>query len=973
MAYYLFNTKLNEVLELSANFEEYKNLLKSGSFRKPTVSERIEYIKGKQKQSIIDSYSYKDGMLDVYFSAPEGRKDGHSTVADLLIKHCMQNGVYLNRNYTGQKIGLLYNHPIHINTLKTPYKIIYTGFESSVMPEEWKEYLNQANEVWTFSKYCQKVMKKTLKVDSKVFYHGIDTETFVPDPDKKDPDKVIFLHYDAFKWRKGWDLVLEAFNRKFENNLNAELWLKTTSKKGIPIAYDNIKCLKNDCTQSDLAEIMQKSDIFVFPSRGEGFGMPALEAIACNVECITINEHGISDYFDKRYFKGSKGKPIPARYDADRYKNKPLGNMYEMAIDDIANYMEQLYKKIHADKKAKRQGNKDLRQYALQYSSETHIKYIADRLKEIGNTNIKNDKPVLSLIVLTYNALDYTKKCLKSIKDNSLVDYEIIVIDNNSTDGTQDYLTSYLPDNFKNYRLVLNTENKGVAGGRNQGINLSNGIYCVFLDNDTEVSRGWDKTILNHFINNPEVWVVGHGGNHVYNYAPLVFKTPNKSHPVNYVDVVAGYCFAFPKYIIDLIGNQFEGLGRFWHEDLEFCGRVTKYGKRIIEDRNIPIVHYEHKSAGNNVKSHDEIKRIHLGFNEKAKKTGLRLLDKNIVTIFRGLNDPYSAYTIIADNLTKHLRDLGLVVLRKETIPFDLCGVSKSFYLCNAFYISYNGYSIGYMHQENDVAPAEWRHDLDTLDYAYVCSNFSKLAIERIGLIKNNLINTSLTGYDDRLFNVYVKPCQEIPRTKVKINSKFNILSVGASQPRKGTDILIKAFAEEFKKDEPVRLIIKNYNYGKHFWILEEIAKYPDAPEIIPVYQDWKFEELASFYRAIADNGIIVSSHRAEGVGMTLLEAVACGCDAIYSNFGGAVETMEGTGAMAINGTLTDSSFHNNLAEPFYNDDEAPKWFDPDIDELKKALRYKYEHRENNINIKAIEKWTFKNRALDMYNSLMKL
>ena len=75
-----------------------------------------------------------------------------------------------------------------------------------------------------------------------------------------------------------------------------------------------------------------------------------------------------------------------------------------------------------------------------------------------------------SIIVVTYNNLSYTKKCLQSINRYTEANtYEIIVVDNNSEDGTYNWLKKQ-----KNIRLILNNQNYGYPYACNQGIKIAN-------------------------------------------------------------------------------------------------------------------------------------------------------------------------------------------------------------------------------------------------------------------------------------------------------------------------------------------------------------------------------------------------------------------------------------------------------------------------------------------------------------------
>ena len=102
----------------------------------------------------------------------------------------------------------------------------------------------------------------------------------------------------------------------------------------------------------------------------------------------------------------------------------------------------------------------------------------------------------LSIITLTYNNLHYTKKYIESLYKNTK-DFELILVDNGSTDGTVDYIKS-LP--YNNIKLIINEENLGYAKGNNQGIAAAEGEYIGFLNNDILLPSNWFDEIEKVFI-----------------------------------------------------------------------------------------------------------------------------------------------------------------------------------------------------------------------------------------------------------------------------------------------------------------------------------------------------------------------------------------------------------------------------------------------------------------------------------------
>ena len=106
---------------------------------------------------------------------------------------------------------------------------------------------------------------------------------------------------------------------------------------------------------------------------------------------------------------------------------------------------------------------------------------------------------VLSIIICTYNRVDFLKKCidsiLKQISTNNGI--EIVVIDNNCNDGTKEYINS-LNSTYINYFLETK---QGLSHARNKGIEVSKGGFLAFVDDDATIDEKWLKSLLYHLKN----------------------------------------------------------------------------------------------------------------------------------------------------------------------------------------------------------------------------------------------------------------------------------------------------------------------------------------------------------------------------------------------------------------------------------------------------------------------------------------
>ncbi len=103
-------------------------------------------------------------------------------------------------------------------------------------------------------------------------------------------------------------------------------------------------------------------------------------------------------------------------------------------------------------------------------------------------------KPIISIIVPVYNAQNYIKKCLDSILNQDINDFEIIVINDDSYDTTSEILKTYA----KNEKIVLinNVDNIGVGETRNKGVLFARGKYIGFVDNDDWIEKNYFSSMV---------------------------------------------------------------------------------------------------------------------------------------------------------------------------------------------------------------------------------------------------------------------------------------------------------------------------------------------------------------------------------------------------------------------------------------------------------------------------------------------
>ena len=123
-------------------------------------------------------------------------------------------------------------------------------------------------------------------------------------------------------------------------------------------------------------------------------------------------------------------------------------------------------------------------------------------------------KDLVSIIIPCFNAIEYTKQCIESVLLQTDINYELILINNGSTDGTKKYfdkLQNKLKLNkcLKKVTIIQSTKNLGVAKALNLGISKSIGKYICYINNDVIVTKDWLRKIVKAANSDEKIGAVG--------------------------------------------------------------------------------------------------------------------------------------------------------------------------------------------------------------------------------------------------------------------------------------------------------------------------------------------------------------------------------------------------------------------------------------------------------------------------------
>lgn len=198
----------------------------------------------------------------------------------------------------------------------------------------------------------------------------------------------------------------------------------------------------------------------------------------------------------------------------------------------------------------------------------------------------------LSIIIVNYNGEHFLRDCLISLK-NSVhhLNYEIIFVDNGSTDNSLPLLKELAPE----ARLIQNEENRGFCKANNQGLAIYRGRYALLLNTDTIVTDGALDRMVAFMDANPKVGALGpkllNTDGTVQHQGGILAKKFWRSRMPLPVDYVIGAALLVRREVINRIGMLDENFF-FSNEDLDWCRRMRKNGWPVYFFPQAEIIHH---------------------------------------------------------------------------------------------------------------------------------------------------------------------------------------------------------------------------------------------------------------------------------------------------------------------------------------------------------------------------------------------
>jgi len=278
----------------------------------------------------------------------------------------------------------------------------YSMFETNSIPLEWVKGCNRLDRLFVpthFNKQTFTNAGVTIPIDVLPF--GIDTEFFNPNATKFKtfPKTFNFLSVCLMSARKSYELIIRAFLELFAENSDVSLLLRWYLNPENPDDYkviqnyikkirDEMKIytgnifIVNQVEESMMNSLYTSSNVLLAPFRGEGWGLPIIEALACEVPVIATNWGGVTEYLteEESLLLDYKLSPVPKNQRADYWMNIAgnEGHLWaEPNYEQLKEYMIEAYKFHPIYKiKAKKIRKKLIENFQWEHSAKKLLNYL---------------------------------------------------------------------------------------------------------------------------------------------------------------------------------------------------------------------------------------------------------------------------------------------------------------------------------------------------------------------------------------------------------------------------------------------------------------------------------------------------------------------------------------------------------------------------------------------------------------------
>ena len=555
-----------------------------------------------------------------------------------------------------------------------------------------------------------------------------------------------------------------------------------------------------------------------------------------------------------------------------------------------------------------------------------------------------------SVIVLTWNGLEVTRRCVESILGMTAhPDFEVMVVDNGSTDGTVEYLRG-----VAGIGLIENGQNLGFVGGNNAGIRAST-RDVVLLNNDTEIIQAdWLARMQELACSSADIGIVGcrlvnaegdlvHAG--TYMPVPSFWgqEYPGDEKDIGQyvrdreVDGVIAACVYIKRELIEKIGLLDEDYFSYF-EDTDYCLKARESGYRVFCCGGVTVKHLENAST--------DLNRMDFsGTFKQSRETFLKkwngYYDSRYThrLTWRSYISGGGAYPRLSSKILTALDvagvDVNLAFLegadRAELDDFRINDMKNRgadrdrpqvvFAPPTELSSADGAYNIGYVSTPYDRFPDEWVGGINRMDEVWVPSEFQREAALASGVKRE--VAVVPFGVDPDYLHPAIKA--------YPLGDRFTFLAPIDWGPGFASETLLRAFTDEFGEDENAVLVVKvtSPSPGAEVEQAVEALNLPldRAPVVFVVDHDVPGYQAGCLYRS-ADCLVLVQT--ASDAGLAAAEALSCGVPVIATGWGSVEALLDAEGAFAIDCELVPATA------------VGLKTARPDYEHLRRLLRRLY-------------------------------
>ncbi|MDA8205278.1 MAG: glycosyltransferase [Thermaerobacter sp.] len=587
-----------------------------------------------------------------------------------------------------------------------------------------------------------------------------------------------------------------------------------------------------------------------------------------------------------------------------------------------------------------------------------------------------NKTPILWIYMVCYNAQTYSMRAVESLLSRTVTPHVLHVLDNGSTDATWSWLQPLgrqLPEQIHAYRVP---ENLGAQGGKqwllDQAPPPADALIAI-VDNDIEVFPGWDEPIVAWFAAHPEAGIVGAQGyrlQHVGDHRAIrpVYPGPDPAP----ADVITGFLTLLSATVWQASGYRYTGsLNGYWHHDDDLCLHVAAQGYTQYVWPHPAVIHYGSQSSQTvpglltPSAAHTNQQALLAQWREKQWIDGSGspvrfrpVPEYPIVTWEGALLQPHSLAQVNRQSLKALIAAEPEVqwawrpIDGREQEPWNyddgwtLWSHRESLAVSSAVEVRHrypprwdrpSGETGLVLIQpwEYQTVPPGMVQGLNQADQVWVPSTYVA-DVYRTAHVDASKIRVIPNGVDLTRFT------PEGRRLSVGDPDRVTFLYVGGLLPRKGYDVLWKAYLTAFVVSDPVQLVIRDVGTGTVYAVeavrqqLLQRSADPSLPRVIMLTCDLSERDLAALYRT-AD--VVVQPYRAEGFCLPLLEAMASGTPIIAPEGGGSGDfVVPEAGWLLPTHPMTQWTL-GQLGYAAPQDTTPAPHAEPDFDALVSALR----------------------------------